>query len=207
MSVLSLLGKRSPVLMATWGGIVTSGILLLESFAARPGDGGAPAGRWLAESRIRRDDRRPTLLIFLHPQCPCSRASLDELAYIVDQSHDRVSVHAVLLGTPFLDRWGRSEIERDLASLRDVHVSPDRGGVEARRFGVATSGHALLYDSGGQLLFSGGITAARGHAGDNYGRAAVLDLILNKGGGRAGSPVFGCPLTTPRSDPSQEGRP
>jgi hypothetical protein len=207
MSVLSLLGKRSPVVLVTWGAVVTSGILLLEAYAARPGDGGAPAGRWLAESRIRRDDRRPTLLIFLHPQCPCSRASLGELAYIIDQCHDRVSVHAVLLGTPFLDRWGRSKIERDLASLRDVHVSSDREGVEARRFGVATSGHALLYDSGGQLLFSGGITAAQGHAGDNYGRAAVLDRILNNVGGRAGSPVFGCPLTTPRSAPSQEGRP
>ena len=207
MTSLSRVRKRSLVLLATWGAVVVSGILFLEAYAARPGDGGTPTGRWLAGSRIQLDDRRSTLLIFLHPHCPCSRASVGELAYIVDRCRDRVSVHAILLGTPILDRWGRSEIERDLASLPDVHVYPDRGGAEARRFSVATSEHVLLYDPRGRLVFSGGITSARGHAGDNDGRAAVLDRILNEEGGRAGSPVFGCPLTTPRSTAKEECRP
>ncbi len=207
MSSVSRVSKRSLVLLATWGAVVVSGILFLEAYAARPGDAGTPTGRWLAESRIPLDHRRATLLIFLHPHCPCSRASIGELAYIMDRCRDRLSVHAILLGTPFLDRWGRSEIERDLAGLPDVHVYADPGGVEARRFSVATSGHALLYDARGRLVFSGGITAARGHAGDNYGRAAVLDRILNEEGRRAGGPVFGCPLTTPRSSAKEECRP
>jgi hypothetical protein len=206
MSSLSRVRKRSHFLLAIWGVVVVSGILFLEAYAARPGDLGTQVGRWLAQSRIQLDDRRPNLLIFLHPRCSCSRASLAELAYIMDRCRDRVSVHAVLLGTTFLDRWGQSEIERDLASLPTVRVYPDREGVEARRFGVATSGHALLYDSGGQLLFSGGITAARGHVGDNFGRAAVLDRILNIKGGRASSSVFGCPLRTPRSSANEECR-
>src|SRR5580704_15651034 len=136
MTSLPRVRKRSLVLLATWGAVVVSGILFLEADAARTGDGGTPAGRWLAGSRIQLDDRRSTLLIFLHPHCPCSRASVGELAYIVDRCRDRVSVHAILLGTPFLHRWGRSEIERDLAGLADVHVDPDRGGAEARRFSV-----------------------------------------------------------------------
>jgi hypothetical protein len=206
MSSLSRVRKRSHFLLAIWGFVVVSGILFLEAYAARPGDLGTRAGRWLAQSQIQLDDRRLNLLIFLHPQCPCSRASLGELAYIMDRCRDRVSVHAVLLGTPFLDRWGQSEIARDLARLPTIRIYPDRGGVEARRFGVATSGHALLYDPGGQLLFSGGITSARGHAGDNCGRAAVLDHILNNKGGQAGSSVFGCPLTTPRSTANEECR-
>jgi len=207
MISLSRVKDRLLLLLAAWGVVVVSGILLLEAHAARPGDLGAPSVRWLVGSRIQVDHRRPTLLIFLHPHCPCSRASLGELAYIMDRCGERVSVHAILLGTPLLDRWGRSEIERDLAGLPAVHVDPDRGGVEARRFGVETSGHVLLYDRQGQLVFSGGITAARGHAGDSYGRAAVLDRILNTEGGRAGSSVFGCPLTTPRSTAHAESRP
>jgi hypothetical protein len=44
------------------------------------------------------------------------------------------------------------------------------------------------------LLFAGGITAARGHAGDNAGRSAIETLLA---GGRPGydrTPVFGCPI-------------
>jgi hypothetical protein len=194
----------SLLLIAIWGAFVALGTLFLEAYVARPGDGGTPTGHWLVESRIQFDDRRPNLLVFLHPHCPCSRASLGELAYIIDQCPDRVSVHAILLGTPVLDLQGRSEIERHLAHLPSVHVYPDTGGVEARRFGVTTSGHTLLFDPWGRLLFSGGITAARGHEGDNYGRAAVLERILNEERNRANSPVFGCPLATPRSTANED---
>jgi hypothetical protein len=51
----------------------------------------------------------------------------------------------------------------------------------------------VLYNAAGALLFSGGITAARGHEGDNAGREMVLaHLAANDAGRRA--PVFGCPL-------------
>ena len=49
----------------------------------------------------------------------------------------------------------------------------DDDGAEARRFGAETSGQTLLYDARGALAFSGGITGARGHAGDNAGRASL----------------------------------
>lgn len=70
----------------------------------------------------------------------------------------------------------------------------DIDGVEARRFGAETSGHTFLFDSGGQLLFNGGITAFRGHSGDNEGENAVISLINNRSGARAQTLVFGCPL-------------
>ena len=60
----------------------------------------------------------------------------------------------------------------------------DDDGAEARRFGAETSGQTLLYDEHGALLFSGGITGARGHAGDNAGRASLVAL-LNRGSGRS----------------------
>ena len=191
-------------MVAAWGVAVVLGLLYLEAYAARPGDDGAPPAVWPAESRIQPDGRRPTVLIFLHPQCPCSRASLAELTYIVERCRTRVSVHAVLLASEAFDRWGPSGIEQDLVALPDLLVHQDRGGAEGRRFKVMTSGHVLAYDFRGLLVFSGGITAARGHNGDNYGRAALLDLILNREGGQSRSPVFGCPLTTPGSTVSKE---
>lgn len=206
MISLSGVKARPAGLLAAWGIVVLSGILYLEAYAGRPGDQGAPAVPWPAGSQIQFDGCRPALLIFLHPQCPCSRASLAELAYIMDRCRGRVSAHAVLLGTPLLDRWGRSKIEEDLSGLADVQVCRDRGGAEARRFAVATSGHVLVYDARGLLIFSGGITAARGHAGDNDGRAAVLALILDAARGRPANPVFGCPLITPGSTCNLESR-
>jgi hypothetical protein len=109
----------------------------------------------------------------------------------------RVSAHALLILPAHLPkRWDGSGIEQDLADLPDIRIWQDKGGSEARRFGVATSGHVLLYDAQGRLTYSGGITSARGHRGDNYGRDAVLAQILGQEGDRPGTPVFGCPLAT-----------
>jgi len=56
------------------------------------------------------------------------------------------------------DSWRKAKVvERDLwtkaAHLPGVTVSRDRGGVEAARFHVRTSGEALLYAAGGELLY------------------------------------------------------
>jgi hypothetical protein len=199
MISLSRLKYRSVALLTLWGSAVAAGFLYLEAYAARPGEPTSPPVAWPQGSSIDRCDHRPTLVIFLHPHCPCSRASLAELAYVLSRCGGHVSTRAVLLHTPRLERWSRSEIEEDLAGLPEVNTVRDAGGVEAGRFRVATSGHVLLYDARGRLKFSGGITAARGHRGDNFGRAAVLGWILGEEGDRAGSPVFGCPLAAPRS--------
>jgi hypothetical protein len=186
-------------LIVSWGLVVGSGIVLIEVHGSRPGDVGTPSVRWPEESLIRRVGGQPTLLIFLHPHCPCSRASLAELAHIMSRCAGRVSAHALLLLPARLPkRWGESAIEQDLAELPDVVTWQDREGSEARRFGVATSGHVLLYDAQGRLTFTGGITSARGHRGDNYGRDAVLAQIMGQKGDRPGSPVFGCELRTPQ---------
>ncbi len=70
----------------------------------------------------------------------------------------------------------------------------DIQGREALRFGAATSGQTLLYDASGRLLFSGGITPARGHAGDNDGSDALLELLSGGSGRHHQTPVFGCSL-------------
>ena len=51
-----------------------------------------------------------------------------------------------------------------------------------------------LYDTSGKLRFHGGITASRGHAGDNRGRQAVVALARGETSDRAETPAFGCML-------------
>jgi hypothetical protein len=57
----------------------------------------------------------------------------------------------------------------------------------------------MLYDGNGRLLFSGGITGARGHSGDNAGRSTVLSLLSRDTVDRAETPVFGCSLFDPEA--------
>jgi hypothetical protein len=111
------------------------------------------------------------------------------------QAQGRVSAY-VLFGSPSgaTADWHETTSWEIAAAIPDVTVIEDADGEEAGRFGAATSGQTLLYDAAGQLQFSGGITDARGHAGDNVGRAAIVALLLTGASGHSRSSVFGCPL-------------
>jgi hypothetical protein len=81
------------------------------------------------------------------------------------------------------------------ARIPGVHLLRDERAVEADRFGIATSGTVALYDAGGKLLFHGGITPARGHEGDSFGRERIVSLLATGRSDRADAPVFGCALS------------
>ena len=83
-------------LLIVWGLVIGSGMLLFEIYSFQPGQAGSPPAWWPEESLIPRDADRSTLLIFLHPRCPCSQASVEELAYILSQTRRRVTPHALL---------------------------------------------------------------------------------------------------------------
>jgi hypothetical protein len=100
----------------------------------------------------------------------------------------------------FPDGWEKTDLLAGAAAIPGVTVVRDDEGVEAGRFRAATSGQTMLYDAAGKLLFSGGITSARGHEGDNAGRAAVVSLLTTGEAGREGTPVFGCPLFAQRDE-------
>jgi hypothetical protein len=91
--------------------------------------------------------------------------------------------------------WADTDLWAHAARIPGVSVLADPGGAEALRFGASTSGQVLLYGADGALLFEGGITASRGHAGDNAGAASILALLRDEhAAGQARTPVFGCPI-------------
>jgi hypothetical protein len=180
---------------ALWLGAVASGIALLAAYASRPGVAArAPAG-WPAASAIARQHGVPTVLVFAHPECPCTRATLGELDRTLARVDGGVDVH-VLFATPLgtADAWRDADLARMAAAIPGVRIHGDAGGREAARFGVATSGQVLLYDARDRLRFAGGVTGARGHAGDNAGHDRLLDRLTAARGDAAAAPVFGCAL-------------
>jgi hypothetical protein len=117
------------------------------------------------------------------------------------RAQDRVTAYVLFLKPPgFPDYWEETDLWRSAAAIPGVKVLRDDAGAEARRFRAATSGQTLLYDADGRLLFSGGITASRGHAGDNAGRSVIVALLTEGQGGQTETPVFGCPLRSAESE-------
>src|SRR5262249_23058238 len=142
---------------------------------------------WPPETACRLSADRPTLVMFVHPQCPCSRASLDELATLITHCQGRVAAEVVFLVPPSASAdWAQTDLWESAARIPGVVLRPDRGGAEQRRFVARVSGEVFLYQSDGRLAFHGGITAGRGHAGDNPGRSALEALLVgNRLSGRS----------------------
>jgi hypothetical protein len=105
----------------------------------------------------------------------------------------------------FSEDWTKTDLWNSAASIPGVKVMTDEDGVEATLFRSLTSGQAMLYDTKSRLVFSGGITASRGHAGDNEGRTAILSQLLNGTVTTKQTAVFGCPLFKPGNEkPTEE---
>lgn len=188
------------VTVILWLSAVAAGMRVLTDYSNRPGDVGQPRPQWPPGSRILRSKNLPTIVMFAHPRCPCTRASISELAVLMTQCERKLSAHVVFF-QPEATRedWAQTDLWTSASIIPGVEVFADHGGKEFRRFGAATSGQVLLYDSGGQLIFQGGITSARGHSGDNLGRNSIVGLLsgtASKGELSCCSeaPVFGCPL-------------
>jgi len=180
---------------AAWLLAVATGMTALWRYSAAPGLPAAPPLEWPRESRIRPSPDLATLILLAHPRCPCTRASIEELDRLMARLDGRLVAH-VLFVTPTdaPDGWERTDLWRSAAAIPGVDVVRDEDGAEARRFHSPTSGQVILYDAAGRLRFSGGITAARGHAGDNLGLSAIVQLLEGDSPTATATPVFGCSL-------------
>jgi hypothetical protein len=133
--------------------------------------------------------------MFVHPECSCTRASLDELRWIMARSEGKAHAFVLVLAEAALPRKAQeTELWKTAAAIPGVTVLPDRDGVEARRFECSNSGRVLYYGADGALLFAGGVTASRGHSGESDGREALAALLKGAAPQHTATPVFGCPL-------------
>jgi hypothetical protein len=199
-------------LVVAWVSVLGAGASKLWRYENTAGAGAVAPRVWPADSGVARDARLPTLVMLVHPQCPCSRASIGELARLMAHCEGRVRA-AVLFVRPegAAAGWEKSGLWADAAAIPGVTVLTDDQGRESQRFGAATSGQALLYGADGRLLFAGGITESRGHSGDNAGESAIQAMVLSPAlQGRpeeAVTPVYGCPLFSEQAASPKKGCP
>jgi hypothetical protein len=182
-------------LAAVWLAAAAAGLAALWSYDNTPGEAASAPERWPSASTLARAKDRPTLVMLAHPRCTCTRASLAELAEALARARTLPRTYVLFMAPVASEQgWDHTDLWRTAAGLPGVAVVRDEGGRLARQFGAVTSGQMLAYDERGALVFSGGITAARGHAGDNAGRHSLVALLNHEPTERSWTTVFGCRL-------------
>jgi hypothetical protein len=186
------------VLAVTWVAALGYGMRVLLKYETTPGATGPLASSWPAGSLLPRQHEKPTLVMVAHPRCPCTRASIAELAQIMAHASERTKAYVLFVKLPGAGPdWDDTDLRRSAAAIPGVKVMSDEDGAEAARLGAQTSGHTVVFGRDGTVLFSGGITASRGHAGGNAGENAVLSVLKQQMPERQRTPVFGCSLAEP----------
>jgi hypothetical protein len=178
---------------AVWVLAVGAGFAVLSRYSSEAGESGAVPASWPSASRISPQHDRATLVMFAHPQCPCTQASVSELARLMARFDGRLAGYVVFAKpADVAEDWENTSLRRRAAAIAGVSVVSDEGGIEAARFRAFTSGATVLYGPDGRLLFNGGITAARGHEGDSFGMRRISSLLTTGKADRSDAPVFGC---------------
>ena len=185
------------VFVLVWASAVGAGVVWIWDYKMSPGVASGPPASWPESTGLRRSG--PTLVMTFHPRCTCSQASVTELARLMASLPQRPTVYALFVAarpsvTPL---WERA------AAIPGVTPIADPDGAIAKAFGAETSGDVIVYSPSGALVFHGGLTAARGHEGDSFGRQRLLAVLRGDTPDRRSSPVFGCPLydePNPRPD-------
>ena len=209
-------GERSNISRATWIAFViilvvgcVSGILFgigsSLNFSWRAGASGNPPTDWPAGIKSITLDDKPLVLVFLHPKCPCSRATIDELSTAISHGASHARFVAIFEQPPGMDdRWVETDTWTKAESIPVLVRVRDFDGRLSSLFDVRTSGETVVYSPQGKLLFHGGLTLGRDHRGENAGRSFIESLAtrsVTMSSSTCSSPVFGCPLCAGASPP------
>lgn len=187
--------KKFPFTIAVWLLLVGVGAASILRYANTPGRETNPPAQWPETTRISPGKTLPTLVMFAHPRCPCTYASLDELAQVAADCPGHFDAQVWFIKPPETDNnWTNTTLWRKAVSIPGVTVHCDDNGLETARFHAETSGQTVLYDLSGRLLFHGGITGSRGHTGDNPAQLALETLLKKEISHPIESTVYGCSL-------------
>ncbi len=118
------------LLVATvWFGSAATGLWVLWTYENQPGASAHALAQWPADSGLSHDKDRPTLVMLVHPQCVCSRASLTELAEILARARTRPKTYVLFLKPRgFADGWEKTDTWRAATALPDATVVRRRRG-------------------------------------------------------------------------------
>src|SRR5947209_17064161 len=78
-----MLWRPIAILIVAWSVCAGLGLAKMLTYELTPAASAAAPTTWPPSAGIARNTSRPTLVLFLHPRCPCSRATLAELERLI----------------------------------------------------------------------------------------------------------------------------
>lgn len=202
-NTISLVSKKKHpktviiLLSCLWvGGIgIGSTAMLNHEFTAVP-QANAPLTIPDTISSLDLEDKALTIAIAVHPDCPCTEASLEQLDRLLLRNSENIQIIGLV-------RANAETIESNsywqrLEALPNTHPISDPDGKIANQLGARVSGATIAYDANGILRFQGGITASRGHAGSSRGLDTLEAIARQLAPAElCSAPAFGCSLENP----------
>lgn len=185
---------KDPLLVFSWLAIIVAGLCFAVDFEKRPALISEQLKVWPKESRLQRNENGLTLLMFVHPNCPCSQASIAELARFMNKNRNLSGYVCFLIPKNVDGSWLESKNWQDARKIPGLVSAPDYSESEAEKFFARGSGETFLFAKDGKLLFHGGITAARGHEGPNSGLDSLQLAVQRMENKETVYPVYGCSL-------------
>lgn len=168
------------------------GLHLLMNYSAEAGAHSQALHQWPVQTKLSHSNQ-PHLVMFLHPGCVCSKASVAELSRLLTEAPE-LTTQVVFMQTPKLEKlYKENSLLTQVKRLPRTKIIFDQEGRESKIFGAETSGLTHLYNEQGELVFDGGLTMARGHEGDSVGKKSILAYLKGQKNIKS-SLVFGCDI-------------
>jgi hypothetical protein len=187
-----------------WATAVAGTLYAVEYTESKPCEIVSNRTNWPSDSNLRRSLTKPTLLLFSHPKCPCTRSSLEELDKIVSADPSFAKVIIVFADLrPADPYWAETDLWQHAKRIPGAEVLRDENAIECRHFSAFTSGTAILFSKTGAELFRGGLTTSRGHEGESIADGALATFLKSGVMPVRSAPVFGCALFAKTTGVSQ----
>ncbi|MAT69365.1 MAG: hypothetical protein CMJ58_07535 [Planctomycetaceae bacterium] len=184
--------------LTLWLGLCLYGLASLLAYSQTPGLSARPPHRTNVDVPRPADSSCYELVVAIHPHCPCTRATLEQLSRILRATQKQLRVTALFYCPGDVpDSFVETDLLSTAQSLPGTTIVIDLDGAQAARFQMYTSGATVLYAPSGEPVFFGGITVSRGHAGDCLGTDAVIAAVNRQERLATHTNVYGCPLRAP----------
>ncbi len=184
----------SYIWLSLWAVLLAMGLLWMTAYSMSPGVALAPLLERPTEAELPFSEDQPTLVVFLHPRCPCTHPSIAALERLLARNYRMVVQPVFFLPAAKEESWARADFWDRLIDAGAHQPVIDVDGVMAKQFHVTTSGHALLFSVDGIVRYSGGITSGRVHEGDNMGLTKLTRILEGVPVADPSFPVYGCSI-------------
>ena len=185
----------APYVVSVWAMALLVGGYLLTDYSLDAQTKAKSVANWPESCRLPVFEGELHVVVFMHPKCVCSRSTLVELKRALQRTKAAPQISFVFYCPADQElAWAQDELWALTEGVKNSEPMVDLNGDEAKKFGVQVSGHVMLFGQSNERIFSGGITSARGHEGDNLGGRMLAAFLDGENPPGAEPPPFGCRL-------------